>query len=67
MGLIGLLLAIAIVGVIVWALVTFVPMPPAFKTAIIVVAILIVALYVLSLLFDFGPVHDVPIPKVTTP
>lgn len=43
-GPIGLLLVIALVGVVAWLLVTYVPMPPPMKTVLIVVAVLIVIL-----------------------
>lgn len=53
MDLITLIVVIAVVGVIVWALTTYVPMPPMFKNIIILVAILVVVLWVLSL---FAPI-----------
>ena len=45
---IGLLLMLALLGVIAWALVTYVPMPQGIKTLIIVVTIVCAFLYVLS-------------------
>lgn len=38
MDLIILVLGIALIGVIVWAVTTYVPMPPIFKTLIYIVA-----------------------------
>jgi hypothetical protein len=45
---ISLLVVIIIVGVIVWFVNTYVPMPPAFKTLVYIVAGIFVLLYVLS-------------------
>lgn len=53
MDLITLIVVIAVVGVIVWAITTYVPMEPHFKNLIVLVAILAVALWILSL---FAPV-----------
>lgn len=52
MDLITLLLLVAAVGLIVWGLVTLVPMPAEFKMAIPVIALLAVLLFVLSLFAD---------------
>lgn len=48
MDLISLILVIAILGVIVWAVTTYLPMPPMFKNLIILVAVLVVALWLLG-------------------
>lgn len=48
MSIIGLLVLIALLGLLAYLLVTFVPMPQQFKTLIIVVAILIALLVVLQ-------------------
>ncbi len=48
MSLISLLVLIAVIGLIVWLLTTYVPMPAPFKTAIIVIAIVVVLLFVLG-------------------
>lgn len=48
MSLVALLILIAVIGLIVWLLVTYIPMPPPFKTAIVVVALGVVALMVLG-------------------
>lgn len=39
----GLILTIAIIGLIVWAIITYVPMPQPFQGIIIIIAILVVA------------------------
>ena len=62
---ISLLVTIAVVGLIVWAI-TLIPMPQAFKTAIIVIAIICVVLYVLQVLGLWGgsAMHDIPVPRL---
>ncbi len=45
---IALLLTIAIAGVIVWAVTTYIPMPPLFMTAILVIAAICLLLYCLN-------------------
>ena len=57
---IQLLVTIAIAGLIVWALTTLIPMPPPFKKAIYVLAVVFLALYILNFFglwtgFDTGP------------
>ena len=47
---IALIVTIALVGLIVWAVTTLIPMPPQFKTAIMVIAVVFLVLYVLSAL-----------------
>lgn len=47
MDLIMLVLVIALVGFAVWALTQYVPMPPIFKTAIIVLVVIVLVLWVL--------------------
>jgi len=54
---IQLFLMIAVVGFIVWLITTYIPMPPPFKTGIVVLSVIIVLLYVLYAL-GFS---DVPI------
>ncbi len=48
MPLVTLLVLIAVIGVAVWLLTTYVPMPQAFKTAILVVGIFAVFMIVLN-------------------
>jgi hypothetical protein len=57
---ITLLVVIIIVGVIVWFVNTYVPMPPAFKALVYIVAGIFVLLYVLN---AFGLV-DSGVPKL---
>lgn len=55
----ALLLTIAITGLVVWAITTFIPMPDKFKLAIYAVAGVCLLLYPLSV---FG-VLDIPVPS----
>lgn len=48
MDLIYLVLAIAVVGCLVWAITTYIPMPPVFKTAITIIAVIVVILYLVQ-------------------
>jgi len=57
MGLIELLVLIAVVGFLVWALTAYVPMPAPFKTAIIVIAVIVLVLFVLRAL----GIGDIPL------
>jgi len=57
MGLIELLVLIAVVGFLVWALTSYVPMPAPFKTAIIVIAVIVLVLFVLRAL----GIGDIPL------
>jgi len=57
MGLIELLIIIAVIGFLVWALTTYVPMAAPFKTAIIVLAVIVLILYVLRVL----GIGDIPL------
>lgn len=56
---ISLILLIAIAGLIVWAVTTFIPMPQPFKLAIYAVAGLCLLLYLLNV---FGVGFDLPLP-----
>jgi len=60
MSIITLVIVIAIVGVIVWAVTTYLPMDPKFKTLIVVVAIIACALYALA---AFGVLGSVSLPR----
>lgn len=53
-----LLLTLAIIGFIVYLIVTHIPMPEIFKTGIIVIAIILVIVYLVRL---FG--IDIPLPR----
>jgi sulfite exporter TauE/SafE len=63
MSLIGLIVAIAVLGLIVWAITTLIPMPEPFKRAIYVVAVVILVLYVLAA-FGLLASLDMRVPQV---
>ncbi len=63
MGLIELIVLIAVVGLLVWAITTLVPMPLAFKNAIYVIAVVGLCLYVLAAIGFMPHFHDVMIRK----
>ena len=48
MDLIMLVLVIALVGFAIWAITTYIPMPPIFKTAIIVLTVIVLVLWLLK-------------------
>lgn len=51
MDLIILVLMVALIGFVIWLLTTKIPMPPAWATAIQVIALIVIILYVLTRLF----------------
>lgn len=59
MGLIELILILAIVGVILWAVNRFIPMDPTFKQILNVVVLIVILVWVLSLL-----VGGISVPRV---
>lgn len=59
MGLIELVVLLAIVGVLLYVIETYIPMSPAIKTLIRVVVILVIVLWLLRLF-----VGDIPIGRV---
>lgn len=61
MPLISLIVWIAVIGLIVWLITTYIPMPDAFKKVIIVVAVVVLILWVVtSILPGGGPVIGPP-------
>lgn len=62
---IGLIITLAILGLIVWLVVTFIPMPDGWKKAISIIALVCAIFYVLSVFGVWnGSVHDVPVPQL---
>lgn len=49
MGIITFLIFVALIGLLVYFLITYVPMPPVFRQAIIVIAIILVIVWFLNL------------------
>lgn len=54
---IELVLTLALVGFIIWAITTYIPMPPIFKTGIYVVVAICVIIYLMRVL----GIHDIPL------
>jgi len=54
---ISLILTLAIVGFLVYLIITYIPMPAPFKTGIIVVVIILLILYLMRV---FG-IQDIPV------
>ena len=50
MALVTLLIVLAVVGFVVWLIVTYIPMPEPFRKVIIVIVVLVLLLYVVQLL-----------------
>lgn len=61
---ITLIVTLAVVGLLVWLITTYIPMPPAFKTTIIVVSVICVVLYVLQAFGVMGHAHDISVPQI---
>lgn len=60
MSMISLILSLAVVGFIVWLIVTYIPMPAPFKTVLLVIVAICLIIYLMGV---FG-IGDVPIPRV---
>lgn len=56
MPIINVLLVLIVVGVVLWLVTTYIPMPPPIKTVITVVLVLFLCLWLLSL-FGVGDVY----------
>ncbi len=61
---IALIVTIALVGLIVWLITTYIPMPPGYKRAIQIIALVCVILFVLKAFGLFEHAHDIPVPKL---
>jgi len=57
---IALILTLAIIGFIVYLIITYIPMPQIFKTGILVIVAICVILYLMKV-FGFG---DIPVPHI---
>lgn len=56
----GLILTLALIGLIVYLIVTYIPMPPVFRTVILVVVAIFLIIYLMGVL----GVADIPIPRL---
>lgn len=61
MTLFGLIITIALVGLLIWAITTLVPMPDNFKKAIYVISIVFLVFYVLNAI---GVLGSIPNPRI---
>lgn len=66
MSLFVLLLTLALVGVVTWALVTYIPMPQGIKTVIVIVAVVACVAYALQAFGVLGRIHGPAVPTVAT-
>ena len=57
---IALILTLALVGFLVYLIVTYIPMPAPFKNVIIVIVVVLLVLYLLRVL----GVADLPVPRL---
>lgn len=55
MGLFELLLYLALIGFVLWLIVTLIPMEPVFKQAIVGIVLIIVLFWVVRMLLGDGP------------
>lgn len=58
----SLILTIAVIGIIVWAVITYIPMPEPFKKAIIIITAICVLAFVLNAFGVIG--RDIPVPQL---
>jgi hypothetical protein len=64
MSLLGLIIAIAVIGLLVWAITTYIPMPPGFKKAIFVLAIICIVIFILVALGLWDQAKSIQVPKL---
>jgi hypothetical protein len=64
MSLIGLIIILAVVGLLLWLLTTYVPMDPTIKKVIVAVVVIVVVLWLLSALGVLGAVDQVRVPRL---
>lgn len=60
MSLLGLLVVLAVIGLMAWALTSFIPMPAGIKNLIYIVAIVVAVLYTLTAFGFHLPNPSVP-------
>lgn len=64
MSLLTLFLVLIVLGVVTWAVTSFIPMPQQFKTLIVVVAVIIAVIYCLNAFGIIGSLSSVKVPTV---
>ena len=50
MSLLGLIVGLALVGLVLWLVVTYIPMPAPYKNALVVIVVVLVVLWLVRLL-----------------
>ena len=55
MPLLTLVVYLALIGLVVWAVTTYIPMPAPIKTLIVVLVVVVIVLWIISLLGLVGP------------
>jgi len=65
MGILGFIIIAAVLGLIAWAVTTYIPMPAGIKKLITIAVIVVLALLLLS---NIGilPFHDVAFPQINS-
>jgi len=64
MSLIGLIVALAVVGVVLWLVNSKVPMDPGIKTIINIVVLIVVVLFVLQAFGILGSLQTIQVPRI---
>ena len=67
MSLIAIIITLAIVGVLLWLVNTFIPMPDAIKKIINIVSIIVVILWLLNVFGIFNGHHDIHVKSEPAP
>jgi hypothetical protein len=62
---IGLILTLVVVGVLLWAVNTYIPMDGKIKQILNVVVVVLVILWLLNVFGVLGRANDIPIPQVS--
>ena len=57
---ITLILTLALIGVLTWAVITYLPMPQGIKNLIVIIVIVLIVLYLIRII----GVGDIPIPTI---
>ncbi len=55
MPLISLILTLAVVGFLLWLIITYIPMPAPFKNVIVVIVVIVLVLWLLQVFGVVGP------------
>lgn len=64
MPLLTLLLVLIVIGVVLWAVTTYIPMAPAIKNLIVIVGVIVAVIYCLNAFGILGRFSHVQVPSV---